>query len=261
MAIWESQSNRNTGYICHIIGHNNPYDLTEMHYRYDITDLSIMDIHDVTSIDNPFPRHVTKLSIGSCENITRIHSFPEKLEYLHISYLPNLIEIPELPYGLKSLSIVGTNINYLQSLKHLKLVDCYLHSNNLTCIPELPSTIKNFNCFHNPLNVVPVLPVPIEKMDYVEIYRVDDKLTFEENQLLMARCTEILKIGQMNVTEFNEYMRNLRTYTQDRFDEYIKILDTTNYYDMMKAVYTMSDVKFEHFIENYLTSSNSTVTS
>lgn len=252
MAIWESQSNRDTGYITHIIGHNNSYDLTEMHNRNDITDLSIMDIHDVTSIDNPFPRHLTKLSIGPCKNITHIHSFPEKLEYLYISDLPNLTEIPELPYGLKHLIICGTNIAYLQSLKHLKLVDCYLHSNNLSCIPALPSTIKNFNCFHNPLTVTPVLHVPIEKMDYVELYREGKKQTFEENLLLEARCTEILKIGKMNVDEFNEYMRNLRTYTQDRFDEYIKILDTTNYYDMMKAVYTMSDDKFEHFIENYM---------
>lgn len=256
MALWEYESDIAKGYINHIIGCKNPYDLETMHTRNDITNLNIMDIHDVTSIDNPFPRHVTKLSISSCENITHIHSFPEKLEYLHISYLPNLIEVPELPHGLKSLSIIGTNINYLQSLKHLKLYDCYLHSNNLTCIPDLPATIKNFNCFHNPLKVIPVLPVPIEKMDYVELYRDDEKLTFEDNQILMARCVEILKIGNMNVDEFNEYMCNLRTYTQDRFDEYIKILETTNYYDMMKAVYNMTNAKFEHFIQNYRQNSN-----
>lgn len=180
-------------YVQHIIGQDNPYDLNEMHNRHDIVDLYIMDIHDVSSIDNPFPRHLTKLSIGPCKNITHIHSFPEKLEYLHIADLPNLTEIPELPYGLKHLTICGTNIAYLQSLKHLKLVDCYLHSNNLSCIPALPSTIKNFNCFHNPLTATPVLHVPIEKMDYVELYREGKKQTFEESQLLIARCINLLE--------------------------------------------------------------------
>lgn len=192
MAIWEFNSDSANGYIKHIIGHKNPHDLETMYTRDDIKDLSIMDIHNVTSISNPFPKHVTRLSIASCKNITHIHSFPEKLEYLHISYLPNLIEVPELPHGLKSLSIIGTNISNLQSLKHLNLHDCYLHSNNLSCIPYLPSTIKRFNCMHNPLKVVPVFPIPIEKFDYIELYRDDEKLTFDDDKQLMDKCVEIL---------------------------------------------------------------------
>jgi hypothetical protein len=189
MAVWTSQSSADK--LIHIIGANDSEHLSTMHLRDDITDLNIMDL-DIVSINVSFPKNVTKLSIGSCRNLMHIPAFPQNLKYLHISSLPSLAKIPEIPRTVTHLTICQTNVAYLHSLEHLKLTDCYLHTNKLTLIPALPNTIKNFNCFYNPLTMLPILPVPVEKMDYVELDKPGNALTFDEEQELFAECVEIL---------------------------------------------------------------------
>lgn len=191
MAIWECESSINN--IRHIIGANDTEHLTNntLHLRDDIKDLCIMDL-DVTSIDVQFPKNITRLSISTCRNLTHIPNFPPNLERLHISYLPNLAIIPQIPKSVTYLCICNTNVSRLQPIEHLKLTECYLHSNNLKLIPTLPKTIKHFNCFHNPLVTLPILPVPVEKMKSVEFYRDGDPISFDENEQLTAECIALV---------------------------------------------------------------------
>jgi hypothetical protein len=189
MAVWTSLSSSDN--IVHIIGANDTEHLSTMHLRDDITNLSIMDL-EITSIDVPFPKNITKLSIGSCRNLKHILEFPPNLKHLHISSLPSLIMVPDIPKFVTCLTICQTNISYLHSLEHLELTECYLHSNNLKLIPTLPNTIKYFNCFYNPLNSLPILPVPVERMNYVELNRKGDPLAFDEEQDIFAECVKII---------------------------------------------------------------------
>lgn len=195
MAVWTSQSNSDN--LMHIIGANDTEHLSTLHLRDDITNLCIMDL-DITSIDVPFPKNITNLSIGSCRNLAYIPDFPPNLKCLHVSSLPSLNMVPEIPKFVTHLTICQTNISYLHSLEHLKLTDCYLHSNNLKMIPTLPNTIKNFNCFYNPLVVLPILPVPVERMDYVELDKGGKALTFNEEQDLFAECVKIISNYNQN---------------------------------------------------------------
>lgn len=189
MAVWTSQSSSDN--IMHIIDANNTEHLSTMHLRDDINNLTIMDL-EITSIDVPFPKNVTNLSISSCRNLEHIPEFPPNIKYLHISSLPSLIMVPDIPKFVTFLAICNTNISYLHSLEHLELTKCYLHSNNLKQIPTLPNTLKMFNCFYNPLTTLPILPVPIEKMDYVELDREGEPLTFDEEQDIITECVEII---------------------------------------------------------------------
>lgn len=191
MAFWACESSADN--IKHIISVNDTEHLTNntLHLRDDIKDLCIMDL-DITSIDVQFPKNITRLSISTCRNVTHIPDFPPNLERLHISYLPNLASIPTIPKSVTNLCICNTNISRLQPIEHLKLTECYLHSNNLTLIPTLPKTIKYFNCFHNPLITLPILPIPAEKMKSVEFYRDGDPITFDENEQLTTECIALV---------------------------------------------------------------------
>jgi hypothetical protein len=71
----------------------------------------------------------------------------------------------------------------------------------------LPNTIKNFNCFYNPLVALPILPVPVETMKYVELFRDGYPPTFDEELQYYAECVEI--ISTYNLTnDFSKLYRS-----------------------------------------------------
>lgn len=244
MAVWTAQGSIDT--ITHIIGINDTEHLTTMHLRDDIKDLSIMDL-DITSIDVPFPKNLTKLNISSCRKLKHIPDFPPNLKCLHVSSLPTLTMVPKIPDSVTKLTICNTSLEYLQPLDTLRLTECYLHSNMLKLIPTLPNTVRHFNCFYNPLVTLPILPVPVEKMEYVELYRNGKPCTFDEEQQLFATGTAIIKLSTKKGEEFNEYLTEIRSYTDVEFANYISLLQDTKFYNMVFKIYNLSDSDFEGF--------------
>lgn len=149
-------------------------ELETMQRRDDITSLLITDIDDITSICGPFPRNLMTLRISACKKLVEVSGLHEGIANITLEYLPELTTVQQIPSTVSYLAIYNTGLmNLTQDLSTLPLKECYLHSNRLNHISSLPSTLTHFNCFNNPLSETPILPVSIDKMEYVELNRIN----------------------------------------------------------------------------------------
>jgi len=76
----------------------------------------------------------------------------------------DLIELPELPKGLKYLYCEYNQLTKLPKLPE-ELVILYCHNNQLTKLPELPKGLKYLDCDGNKLTELPELPKGLKYLD------------------------------------------------------------------------------------------------